>query len=251
MGYRSWVMGYRLWMIVFFLLPITYHLSPASFASEHIQIEAYSILQVVDGNAAQAKEMAFHDALRNAVEDAIKGKAFEIDIEKNRKILNDKIFSNASAYILNYRILTEELTEEALEGEAKPVTFYTVFLEVSIAKNILKNDLLKFGIIKSTEGEEKTINLILADIFNYKDFSQLKNVLENLKGVKDVFYMTFAHGKIKLAIVSATDVHTIKQELISKDFDGFKIEAASSSDDALDLKIIKHAPESSPIKDPR
>ncbi|MBI5892893.1 MAG: hypothetical protein HZB79_04455 [Deltaproteobacteria bacterium] len=239
MGYRSWIMGHRLWMIVFFLLPITYHLSPDSFASEHIQIEAYSILQVVDGNAAQAKEMAFHDALRNAVEDAIKGKAFEIDIEKNRKILNDKIFSNASAYILNYRILTEELTEEAVEGEVKPVTFYTVFLEVSIAKNILKNDLLKFGIIKAAEGEEKTINLILADIFNYKDFSQLKNVLENLKGVKDVFYMTFAHGKIKLAIVSATNVNTIKQELISKDFDGFKIEAASSSDDTLDLKIIK------------
>ncbi|MBI5682503.1 MAG: hypothetical protein HZC45_04980 [Deltaproteobacteria bacterium] len=208
-------------------------------ASEYIRIETYGKAQIMDGNLAQAKDMALSAALKNAIEEAVKNEPFLVDIEKNKVVLIDKVFSKASVYIANFRIVLEEQMEEMQEGEPMALPFYRIYLEAGISRDILNNDLINLSIIKDFSDTPRIINLSINDIYEYKDFIRLKDALKDVKGVRGIFYRQFSRGKITMAIKSTALPTTITDGLVSKDFVDFKVEIISASDTLLDLKIIK------------
>ena len=224
-------------------------LAVSSPAAENIRIESGGIALVSDGNIAQSKEASLKDAFKNAVKQIIENGTFNVDFARHQNILEDKIYSDASAYISNFRIITEEMVQETVEGLEKPLTFYKVSVEISIAVSILHNDLKKLGLIINAEGSEKSVTLTITDIYDYSDFIKLKNFLKELKGVKEIFYRTFARGRIIIGIKTSYDTSALKDTITSKELDGLKVEATDVSGDIINLKIIKHVPESSPIKD--
>lgn len=188
---------------------------------------------------AQAKESALNTALKNAVEDAVKNEPFAVDIEKNRTILTDKIYSKASNYIVSYRIILEEQLDEIAEETQGLLPFYRISIEVGISKDALFNDLVSSGIIKISSDIGRIITLTISDIYEYKDFIKIKDGLKGMKGIKGIFYRQFSRGKFTMGIETNVSPAVIAEELVSKDIGDFKIEIIYTSDTLLYIKIIK------------
>lgn len=169
-------------------------------------------------------DLAIEDAFRKAVVKAAETIVPQKELDVFALALDDKIYSNASRYILNYRILAKEIMEDESSAAEGGTPIYNVFIEAEIAIDLLTKDLVSAGVIH--EGEAKKVMLTILNIRDYKGFELFKNSILKIASVKEVHYNSFARDKIELTVETSGGTQALKQEIMAMDIKDWKIEAA-------------------------
>ena len=186
-----------------------------SFASKDNNVLRVEVLGSIPASidTADPGNAALGDALRKAVAKAVESLAPKGGVDAALLILDDKIYSNASRYIVNYRILSKEIIEDENSIAEGGVPVYNVSIEADIAIELLTKDLIAAGILH--EAEVKKIAVSIFGLRNYKMFELFKKNVRGIKGVKDISYNSFAKGTIEMFVDMAGDAATLKQALMS------------------------------------
>ncbi len=88
---------------------------------------------VLNGDKAQARDVAIQDALRNAVEQVTGAVISSSTIVENAMVVEDNIYSKAKGYIKNYSIISE--------GEADGGLSYNVKVKALVRSGAIKEDM--------------------------------------------------------------------------------------------------------------
>ena len=182
--------------------------------SSIMHTEAMGTVAITE-NTADADRLALEDAFKRAVAKGVESIVPKGELDKWALILDDKIYSNAARYILNYRILSKEIMEDESPVIDGGVGIYNAYIEADIAVELLTKDLTSAGIIQ--EGEVKRISIILLDFSNYKAFEFFKSNISKARGVKKLYYISFARDKIELAVEASVGAHALQQEIMAMD----------------------------------
>lgn len=215
---RSYYKAYILLLVVFFLP------SPASCQKgKIIHIEAMGSVAVSE-NIADADNLAVEDAFKRAVAKVAETIIPNGELDAMFPVLDDKIYSNASRYILNYRLLSKEIMEDEVSLAEGGVPIYNAYIEADIDVDLLTKDLIGAGIIR--EGEARTIAVALLNLRNYKVFELFRGSLAKAAGVKNIRYNSFARDKIELTVETTGGVHALQQEIMAMDMKDWTIEVS-------------------------
>ncbi|MBI3754527.1 MAG: hypothetical protein HY266_10880 [Deltaproteobacteria bacterium] len=213
-SYKSYVLLFA----VFFLA------SPAlSQNNKIIHIEAMGSVAVSE-NIADADNLALEDAFKRAVAKVAETIIPKGELDALFPLLDDKIYSNASRYILNYRLLSEDIMEDEVSLAEGGVPIYNAYIEADIDVDLLTKDLIGAGIIR--EGEARTVAVTLLNLRNYKGFELFRSNLAKAAGVKNIRYNSFARDKIELTVETTGVVHALQQEIMAMDMKDWKIEVS-------------------------
>ena len=188
-----------------------------------MQTEALGTIAITE-NTADADRLALEDALKRAVAKGVESIVPKGELDKWALILDDKIYSNAARYILNYRILSKEIMEDESPVTEGGIAIYNAYIEADIAVELLTKDLTSAGVIQ--EGEVKRISITLLNFRNYKAFEFLKSNIFKARGVKKLHYISFTRDRIELAVEASVGAYTLQQEIMDMNMKEGKIEAA-------------------------
>ncbi|MBI5804975.1 flagellar assembly protein T N-terminal domain-containing protein [candidate division TA06 bacterium] len=105
-----------------------------AFAQEAMQtITTDGTASVLNGDKAQARDVATQDALRNAVEQVTGAVISSSTIVENAMVVEDNIYSKAKGYVKNYSIVSE--------GEADGGLSYNVTVKALVRSGAIKEDM--------------------------------------------------------------------------------------------------------------
>ncbi len=113
-----------------------------------------------NGDRSSARKAAINDAMRKAVEQAVGVIVSSQTTVENYKLLNDKIYSNTSGYIHNYKILSE----------GKDKNLYTVTIQATVGTKRLKDDLGAIGLLMKRKKMPRVAVIILEQNIGEKRF---------------------------------------------------------------------------------
>ncbi len=226
---------------IILLLVAVFFISPLAFSHNNniIRIEVMgSIPASID--TKKPDDMAIEDAFRKAVAKAVETIVPQGGLDTFTLILDNKIYSNASRYILNYRILSKEIMEDEISATEGGVTIYNVSIEADIALDLLIKDLTFAGIIH--EGEIKKLVVTILNLRDYKGFELFRNNILRTKGVKAIHYNSFIRDRIEMTVETSGGAQALKQEIMVMDIKGWKIESAVASGwfsaDRIDVRFF-------------
>ena len=103
-------------------------------------IQACGLGSVVNNNISRAKTLAIRDAQRNAVQMGLGTLIDSRTMVSKGKLLNDKIYSQASGYVKEYSITSEGLSHNGAS--------YEVCLDAVVQLAGMGNDLRAIGILR-------------------------------------------------------------------------------------------------------
>ena len=212
---------------IILLLAAVFFISHLAFSYNNtIRIEVMgSIPASID--TKKPDDMAVEDAFRKAVAKAVETIVPQGGLDTFTLILDDKIYSNASRYILNYRILSKEIMEDEISATEGGVTIYNVSIEADIALDLLIKDLTFAGIIH--EGDIRKLAITILNLRDYKGFELFRNNILRAKGVKSIHYNSFIRDKIEMTVETSGGAQALKQEIMTMYIKDWKIEAAVAS----------------------
>ena len=137
-----------------FFISIFFILSIAGFA------HAGSAKQVVVvgtapmmGNQAQARQQALQQALRAAVEQGVGTLLDSKTMVENFQVISDKIYSQASGYVNDYKVLSEGVTPDG--------QMYNVTIQATVSTASIKNDLRAIGILRQQVGNPRFMTVYI------------------------------------------------------------------------------------------
>ncbi|MEK7689205.1 MAG: hypothetical protein AAB313_02985 [Deltaproteobacteria bacterium] len=212
---------------IILLLAAVFFISHLAFSYNNtIRIEVMgSIPASID--TKKPDDMAVEDAFRKAIAKAVETIVPQGGLDTFTLILDDKIYSNASRYILNYRILSKEIMEDEISATEGGVTIYNVSIEADIALDLLIKDLTFAGIIH--EGDIRKLAITILNLRDYKGFELFRNNILRAKGVKSIHYNSFIRDKIEMTVETSGGAQALKQEIMTMYIKDWKIEAAVAS----------------------
>ena len=144
--------GKRLFIVfIFFISSVLFF--PAHVQSTPKMISECGMAQVIEGNIGRAKTQALQDAQRNAVENGIGTLIASQTIVKNARLIKDSIYSQASGYVTNYRIVSEGLTPSG--------STYELCMEGTVDIADIEKDLRAIGILKRQIGNPRFVAVYL------------------------------------------------------------------------------------------
>ena len=188
----------------------------------------------------QLDNLVVDDAFRRAVAKAVEALVPREELDKISLMLEDKIYSNAARYILNYRVISKEMIADDIPLAEGGVPIYNVLIEADISMDLLTKDLVAAGIL--SEAEVKKVAITLLNLSNYKTFELFKKNLRGLKGVKDVRYNSFSRGKIELFVDVAGGSQILKEGVLAMDIKGWRKEiiviSGWFSTDKIEIKFV-------------
>lgn len=214
----------------------------SSLAFSHNNIISIEVMGSIPASIDTTKpdDLAIEDAFRKAVVKAAERIVPQKGLDGYALVLDDKIYSNASRYILNYRILAKEIMEDELSVTEGGAPIYNVSIEAEIAVDLLTKDLISAGIIR--EGEVRKVMLAILNLRDYKGFELFKSSILKAGGVKEIHYNSFARDKIDLTVETSGGMQALKQEIMVMDIKGWKIEVSVVqgwfSADRIDVKFF-------------
>ncbi len=94
---------------------------------------------ILNKDSAQARDKAVESALRAAVEQVIGTMVDSESLVKNNELLYDKIYTQTSGYVTDYKILSEDADLDT--------NLYRVKVEASVKKGNLEQDLQSMGLL--------------------------------------------------------------------------------------------------------
>ena len=129
---------------------------PGQVHSEPRRIKSCGMAQIIDGNIGRAKTNALSDAQRNAVQKGIGTLISSQTLVKNAILISDRIYSQASGYVTDYRIVSE--------GPTPSGTMYELCIEGTVDIADIKDDLRAIGILKRKVGNPRFMTIYLPEI---------------------------------------------------------------------------------------
>lgn len=117
--------------MVFILLVSLVLITGVGLASGETVVETEGMASIIDGDIARSRELAVHDALRNAVEQAV---GAWVDAETrvlNYELIEDSILLKSHGYVSTYTVITSRIESD----------IYYVQVSATIVDKILKDDL--------------------------------------------------------------------------------------------------------------
>lgn len=239
-GYLLWVLSIAAYLMasnIFFYI----FFPPAAFSKDSSLIYAETIGSVAaSADTVNPDELAVEDALKKAVAKAAWTLLSKEELDAATLVLDDKIYSNAPRYIVNYRILSKEVMEGETPMAEGGVFIYNALIEANISSELLIKDLVEVGILHETA--VKRVGVAIFNLRSHKVYESLKRGIAGFRGVKNVYYKSFAKDKIELVVEVAGGGETLKQGLMSIYMRGWKIEVAFASgwlsEDRIDIKFF-------------
>lgn len=145
-------------------LPLLTFLSSLSWAQDTFQskqICAEGAENISHQDIASARSIAKNKALQKAVERSIANLIYSEIIAENYQLLIDRIYTQSSKYIREYKLLTEEVVGD----------IYRVKIEATVSLSDLKADLNALGLLPQKGGKPK-IMIIIAEHWPATDWGQ-------------------------------------------------------------------------------
>lgn len=124
----------KMFLIIWCLL-ICLNFHQGLCVEKRIRAEGRSTLAHLD--VEKARDRAFEDALRKAVEQGVGIHISSESLSKNYQLIYDKILANSSGYVQQYRII----------GEEEKGGFYVVKISALVKIDDIKSDLIAIGIL--------------------------------------------------------------------------------------------------------
>jgi len=188
----------------------------------------------------QLDNLVVDDAFRRAVAKAVEALVPREELDKISLMLEDKIYSNAARYILNYRVISKEMIADDIPLAEGGVPIYNVLIEADISMDLLTKDLIAAGVL--SEAEVKKVAVILLNVNQYKTFELFRKNLRGLKGVKDIHYRSFSRGKIELLVDVAVGAQILKEGILGMEMKGWGKEVIVVSGwfttDRIEIKFV-------------
>ncbi len=134
-------------------LPLLTCLSGLSWAQDAFQSRQICVEGAEDishRDIASARSGAKNKALQKAVEQSIANLVYSETLAENYQLLIDKIYTQSSKYIREYKLLTEEVVGD----------IYRVKIEATVSLSDLKADLDALGLLPKKGGKPKIIIMI-------------------------------------------------------------------------------------------
>jgi hypothetical protein len=193
----------------------------------------------------EVRTTAIDDALKKAVIGAYETLVDPAEVTAKTERLKRSVLSRPLNYILDYRVLSEGWirhlviepdlpvppvketsdisgndndtlyggggSEDGLAPQEQGLRLYHVWVEASVDFKALKNDL---SLTPSFEGENTSlVTILLITITDYKNFTSLKEAIEDLDNVKEVTLDSFLKGKIVLTAEVWGNPHEMLEKL--------------------------------------
>lgn len=204
----------------------TIFISSPAFSNNIIRIEVMGSVPA-SMDTAKPDDLAIEDAFRKAVVKATERIVPQKELDGSALVLDDKIYSNSSRYILNYRVLAKEIMEDEASASEGGVPIYNVSIEAEVAVDTLTKDLISAGIVH--EGEARKITITILNLRDYKGFEIFKNNILKTAGTKGIAYNSFARERIDLAVETSRGMEALKQEIMAMDIKDWKIDVSVES----------------------
>jgi hypothetical protein len=102
-------------------------------------VTATGTAAILNRDAAQARDRAVENALRSAVEQVVGTLVDSETLVQNSQLLSDKIFTQTTGYISNYKIVKERPDTET--------NIYSVTVEATVKEGNLQDDLNSMGLL--------------------------------------------------------------------------------------------------------
>ncbi|MEW6674991.1 MAG: flagellar assembly protein T N-terminal domain-containing protein [Nitrospirota bacterium] len=140
----------RLLTLIISILTIGFLFAGLLYASTEERIEVEGHAAIVAGKKDLARDKAINDAFRRAVEQVVGVMVEAETLVKNLELLTDRIYSQTTGYIKNYKII-----EERIEGDVMKVR-----IEAVVAISSLEKELDAIGILMKRVEKPRILLLI-------------------------------------------------------------------------------------------
>jgi hypothetical protein len=114
-------------------------------------VTAQGTAVINDGDESSARNAAIRDALRKAVEQSVGVIVSSQTTVENYKLLSDRIYSNTSGYVHDYKIINEGASNN----------IYNVTIQATIGTKHLKDDLGAIGLLMKQKRMPRVAVIIL------------------------------------------------------------------------------------------
>ncbi len=132
--------------------------TPAQPGTKVVTVQGTGMIN--NGDESSARDAAIQDALRKAVEQAVGTIVSSQTVVQDYKLLSDKIYSNTSGYVSDYKIINESHTDAV----------YNVTLQATVGTKHLKDDLSAIGLLMKEKKMPSVAVIILEQNIGAKRF---------------------------------------------------------------------------------
>lgn len=136
-------------MVFVFLVSLVL-IAGVGLASDETIVETEGMASIIDGDQARARELAVHDALRNAVEQAV---GTLVDAETrvlNYQLIEDSILLKSQGYVSTYSVITSRIESD----------IYYVLISATIVDQILKDDLATLQLLIQRANDPRVMVIV-------------------------------------------------------------------------------------------
>ena len=129
------------------------------------------------GNQAQARQQALQQALRAAVEQGVGTLLDSKTMVENFQVISDKIYSQASGYVNDYKVLSEGVTPDG--------QMYNVTIQATVSTASIKNDLRAIGILRQQVGNPRFMTVYIPQTGSsaYRNSRAVRSAEQAINGV--------------------------------------------------------------------
>ncbi len=218
-----------LFLILIFSLVLS--VAEGASASPSIDVRSDGMAIISENNTAKAREEAVNDALAKAVEQALPTVVSWETIAQNYQLLSEQVFSYASQYIQNYRIVSEKVIGN----------FYQVSIEATVSEENLKEHLFMLGLMEE-EGagimETVTFEMTISGIDSYRSFIDFREMIASrIEGVKSVQEKGFGSGVAYLEVTVRGSIRELADRLTLMDYGDFTVDILEITDKSLKVQL--------------
>ena len=192
---------------------------------------------VIEGNLAQARNVAIGNGKRNALETALAELIPGDLLLENYETINEHVYRRYESFIDTFRILSEGSKEN----------IYEATLESTIALERLTKTLIDLGFIQEGLAREQSrFRLTVSQVSCGFCFKALQEYLQNeMQGIEGVSLCAISPGRFTLEILYRGAPETFQDTITSKSFQGFRLDPAGMEGKDLAVTMVLVDPEES------
>jgi len=189
-------------------------------------VEAEGSAQVIGLDLARARNEAVRDALLKAVEQVANRFLSPRVAEREARLLNEQIYSQAEGFVQDYRLLFETSVMDV----------YTVTIRATVFADGISGELLRLGLITSYPPTPVAagISLTIHGIRSYGDYARAYGILKDrIPGVRAAAPREMSWGLARFDISMEGRIPAVAERLR----DRLRGEIQSQDDQSLEIRL--------------
>lgn len=191
-------------------------------------IEAVGTAIIYKTDIETARQQAIDNGLVSAVDKAIAEILPLESVTQNFQTLNTVIYNNTDAYISDYKVLTEAVSEKSCR----------VLIQAKVSIQKLKNRLSKTGLMQVRKIKYQNVELVVQGTRNLSNFINFRKGLKEIPGVKTIQVSDMQPDETRLFVNYEGSIKEFTDALILKKFDKFSIRIFEISENKLKIELI-------------